>query len=98
MAIFLVMERRSGPKWDPSQPLEQQSGWTAHAAYMDALVDAGIIVLGGPLADEHRVAIVVEAESANAVRSAFARDPWIPSHLVIDAIEPWTIRMDGRRR
>ena len=98
MAIFLVMERRSGPKWDPSLPLEQQSGWTAHAAYMDALVDAGIIVLGGPLADEHRVAIVVEAESAVAVRAAFARDPWIPSHLVIDAIEPWTIRMDGRRR
>ncbi|HEY8757108.1 MAG TPA: YciI family protein [Candidatus Limnocylindria bacterium] len=98
MSIFLVMERRSGPSWDRSRPMEQQSGWTAHAAYMDALVDAGIIVLGGPLADEHRVAIVVEAESANAVRAAFARDPWIPSHLVIDAIEPWTIRMDGRRR
>lgn len=78
--------------------MEQQSGWTAHAAYMDALVDAGIIVLGGPLADEHRVAIVVEAESADAVRAAFALDPWVPSHLVIDAIEPWTIRMDGRRR
>ena len=55
--------------------MEQQSGWTAHAAYMDALVDAGIIVLGGPLADEHRVAIVVEAASADAVRAAFARDP-----------------------
>jgi hypothetical protein len=40
----------------------------------------------------------VEAESADAVRAAFARDPWIGSHLVIDAIEPWTIRMDGRRR
>ena len=78
--------------------MEQQSGWTAHAAYMDALVESGIIVLGGPLADEHRVAFVVEAESANAVRAAFARDPWIPSHLVIDEIEPWTIRMDGRRR
>ena len=78
--------------------MEQQSGWTAHAAYMDTLVEAGIIVLGGPLADEHRVALVVEAESADAVRAAFASDPWIPSHLVIDAIEPWTIRMDGRRR
>ena len=96
--MFLVMERRSGPSWDPSRPMEQQSDWPAHAAYMDALVDAGTIVLGGPLADEHRVVIVVEAESADAARAAFARDPWIPSHLVIDAIEPWTIRMDGRRR
>ncbi|HEX6062329.1 MAG TPA: YciI family protein [Candidatus Limnocylindria bacterium] len=98
MAIFLVLERRSGPSWDRSRPMEHQTGWPAHAAYMDALVDAGTIVLGGPLADERRVAIVVEAESAEAVRAAFARDPWIPSHLVIDAIEPWTIRMDGRRR
>lgn len=98
MPIFLVMERRSGPSWDPSRPMEQQSSWPAHAACMDALVDAGIIVLGGPLADEHRVVIVVEAESVDAVQAAFARDPWIPSHLVIDAIEPWTIRMDGRRR
>jgi uncharacterized protein YciI len=98
VAIFLVMERRSGPSWDPSRPVEQQAGWTAHAAHMDALVNAGIIVLGGPLADEHRVALVVEAESTDAVRAAFARDPWIPPHLAIDSIERWTIRLDGRLR
>lgn len=98
MATFLVIERRSGPDWDPSRPLEQQSGWTAHAAFMDSLVDAGFIVLGGPLADEHRVALAVEADSEEAVRAAFGADPWIPSHLVIDAIEPWTIRLDARNR
>jgi uncharacterized protein YciI len=95
---FLVLERRSGPEWDPSRPLEQQSGWPAHAAFMDSLVDAGVIVLGGPLADEQRVALVVEADSEAVVRATFAGDPWIPSHLAIDAIEPWTIRLDGRRR
>jgi hypothetical protein len=65
---------------------------------MDSLVDAGFVVLGGPLSDEHRVALVVEASSADVVRATLARDPWIPSHLAIDAIEPWTIRLDGRRR
>ena len=98
MATFLVVEHRSGPEWDPSRSLEQQSGWTAHAAFMDSLLDTGFIVLGGPLADEHRVALAVEALSEEAVRATFARDPWIPSHLRIDAIEPWTIRLDGRNR
>ena len=43
MAMFFVVERRTGPKWDPSQPLEGQSGWLEHAAFMDALVDDGVV-------------------------------------------------------
>ena len=96
MATFLVLERRSGPEWDPSRPMEAQSGWDAHAAYMDQLVDSGFIVLGGPLPDEHRVVIVVETDSEEAVRTTLSRDPWIPSHLVVDSVDSWTIRLDGR--
>ena len=96
MEMFLVTLRRSGPQWDPSLSLEAQPEWPAHAAYMDELVDAGFIVLGGPLADEHRVVHVVEAESEEAIRAAFARDPWSETHLQVDSIEPWTIRLDGR--
>ena len=77
--------------------MEEQSEWPAHASYMDELVDAGFVVLGGPLADEHRVVHVVEAESEDAVRAAYARDPWSETHLRVDAIDPWTIRLDGRR-
>jgi uncharacterized protein YciI len=96
MAMFLVIVRRSGPEWRHSLPLEAQSGWDEHAAYMDALVDQGFIVLGGPLADEERVAHVVEAESEEAIRKPLARDPWSHTHLVLDTIDPWTIRLDGR--
>src|SRR5436309_12600855 len=97
MAMFLVVRRRSGPRWDPSKPLEEQSDWPAHASFMDELVDSGFVVLGGPLADEHRVVEVVEAESEEAVRATYARDPWNETHLRVDTIEPWTIRLDGRR-
>jgi uncharacterized protein YciI len=97
MPTFLVVLRRSGPRWAPSRPLEEQSDWAAHAAFMDALVDAGFLVLGGPLADEERVAHAVEADSEDAVRATLARDPWSESHLRIDTIDPWTIRLDGRR-
>jgi uncharacterized protein YciI len=96
VAAFHVVLHRSGPRWDRSRPLEEQSDWPAHAEFMDGLVDAGFIVLGGPLADEHRVVHVVEAESENAVRATFARDPWSGSHLRVSSIDPWTIRLDGR--
>jgi len=97
VANFLVLLRRSGPQWDPSRPIEEQSNWPAHAAFMDDLVGAGFVVLGGPLADEHRVVLAVEAESADAVRATLARDPWIETHLRVDTIDPWKIRLDGRR-
>ncbi len=96
MAAFLVMVRRSGPQWDPSRPLAEQSDWPAHAAFMNGLVAAGFIVLGGPLADEHRVVHAVEAESEDDVRATFARDPWSGTHLELDTIEPWTLKLDAR--
>jgi uncharacterized protein YciI len=95
--MFHVVVHRSGPQWDPSLPLEEQSGWPAHASFMDGLVKEGFIVLGGPLADEHRVVHAVEAESEDAVRATFASDPWSETHLRIDAIDQWTIRLDARR-
>ena len=63
---------------------------------MDGLVDAGFVILGGPLADEERVVYAFEAESEEAVRATLARDPWNESHLVIETVEPWTVRLDGR--
>jgi hypothetical protein len=63
---------------------------------MDGLVDAGFVLLGGPLADEYRVVLAVEADSQDAVRTTLARDPWSETHLLIHTIEPWTIRLDGR--
>jgi hypothetical protein len=95
--MFHVVVRRSGPQWDRTRPLEGQSGWDAHAAFMDGLVEAGFVVLGGPLADELRVVHAVEADSEQAVRDTLARDPWSGTHLEVEAIEPWTIRLDGRR-
>jgi len=60
---------------------------------MDALVESWFVVLGGPLADEHRVAMAVEAESEAAARATLARDPWHERHLVVDTVDQWTIRL-----
>jgi len=96
MATFHVVLNRSGPQWDSERPLEEQSEWSAHAAFMNGLVDSGFILMGGPLADELRVVHVVEAESADAIRATLARDPWSETHLVVDAVDRWTIRLDAR--
>ena len=94
--MFHVEVHRSGPEWDSARLLEDQSGWAAHASFMDGLVEDGFIVLGGPLADEHRVVHVIEAESVDEVRATLARDPWSGTHLVVAAVDPWTIRLDSR--
>jgi len=93
--VFHVVLSQSGPEWRPDEPLEGQSGWQEHAVFMDGVVDDGFIVLGGPVGDR-RVVHAVEAESEEAVRATFARDPWSRTHLVVEAVEPWTIRLDGR--
>ena len=96
MAMFLVVVRRSGPEWRVGRRLEEQSGWTEHAAFMDSLVEQGHIVLGGPLADEERVVHAFEADSEAAIRATLAQDPWSETHLRIDTIHLWTIRLDAR--
>jgi len=96
VSMFHVVLRQSGPEWKAGEPLDAQSGWQEHAVFMDGLVDDGFIVLGGPLGDG-RVVHAVEADAEAVVRATFARDPWSGTHLVVDAVEPWEIRLDGRR-
>jgi uncharacterized protein YciI len=95
MAIFHVVLHRSGPRWDPGKPLQLQSNFAAHAEYVDKLVDTGVIIMGGPLADEYRVVYAVAADSEEAVRTALLGDPWNGTHLCVASIDRWTIRLGG---
>jgi hypothetical protein len=74
---------------DPRRPPASPARFPASTAF---------IVLGGPLSDEHRVVHAVEAESEEEIRAKLAEDLWSGSHLVVDTIDPWTIRLDGRER
>jgi len=92
---FFVVLRRTGPQWRSGTPMEEQTDWDAHAAFMDSLVDHGFVVLGGPLEDEERVVLVVRAASAEVVRETLAADPWSGSHLVVETIDRWTVRLSA---
>jgi hypothetical protein len=102
MPVFAVTTAR-GPRWDPGRGIREQSGWEAHGACMDSLVDQGIVILGGPIGADpgepeapreprELALLAMEADSARHVRSAFAADPWIISGVIrILSIRPWTI-------
>ena len=47
--------------------------------------------------DGERTIVFGRGVAKDAVRATFARDPWSETHLRVHAIDPWTIRLDGRR-
>ena len=94
---FLVITTR-GPAWDHSRGRRDQHGWAEHAAFMDALVDEGVVVLGGPLGDPHEgdhTALLFRAESEDEIRSRMAADPWSDHLLRIHDVQPWTLWLRG---
>jgi len=72
--------------------MREQEGWKEHAAFMNALVDEGLILLGGPLEGDQDTLLIFSAPSAEVVRDRLAQDPWARSGmLTVTAIERWTI-------
>jgi hypothetical protein len=94
--LWVVRRRRGGP-WDWSRDLREQDGWDEHARFMDALVDDGFILLGGPLEGDRDVLHVVDAPSEQAVHDRLAADNWTrDGRLETVSVEAWTILLDGR--
>ena len=97
MSAFLLTRHRLGPAWDPTLPVEDQSGWPEHARVMDEMVARGVIVIGGPVGAGERVVLVCEAATAAELLDGLSADPWTGTHLV-DEVESLTIRLDARHR
>ncbi len=88
-----------GPGWDASRPIRGQQDWHEHAAFMDALVDDGFVILGGPVGDGTQTLHVIEAADQDEVRARLGADPWACAGLLrIGSIEPWALWLDGRPR
>jgi uncharacterized protein YciI len=96
---FFALTMVHGPNWDASRQIREQDAWDAHAAFMDSLVDEGIVILGGPIGDGERVLLVAEAPDERVIGACLGVDPWAVMGLLrIGAIERWTIWLDGTQR
>jgi uncharacterized protein YciI len=92
MPPFAVICTR-GPAYRLELPMEEQDAWRPHADLMNTMVAEGFIVLGGPL-EEPDVLLIIRAESADAIRTRLAVDPWHQMGLLtIKSISLWTLRL-----
>ena len=94
MPDYFLVERGKGPLWDRSSGRRDQDGWDEHAAFMDALVEDGFFVLGGPIGEGDEgdnTLLVVDADDEATVRARLSDDPWPEQVLTIESIRPWTV-------
>jgi len=91
MSVYAVRNNHPAA-WDRSRGIREQVGWHEHATFMDALVDDGFILFGGPVGDGESALLAIEAADEQAIRDRFASDPWMVGGLLeIGTIEPWSI-------
>ncbi len=96
MRYFAVTMVR-GPAFDESRGIREQHGWDERAAFLDRLVEEGLIVLGGPLGDGRQTMLIFATEDEDEVRSRMAADPWAGMGVLrVGAVAPWLIWLDGR--
>ena len=91
--LFALIQSR-GPAWNHALPMEEQPEWSAHAAFMDRLVDEGFIALGGPLEGSSDVLLIFRAVDQDEIATRLAADAWRRNGLLVaKAIWPWRLRL-----
>jgi hypothetical protein len=98
VADYYLVREGHGPAWDDARSRREQVGWDEHARFMDALVDEGVAVLGGPVGEnlDGDALLLLELDGEEDVRDRLASDPWMDTVLRIVSIEPWTVWLRGR--
>ena len=96
--IYYAVTQERGENWDPRRSMREQKHWEEQARFMDALVEEGFVVLGGPLDDGEKVLLIINAESRQAIEARLADDPWTPMGVRrIAKVERWEILLDARQ-
>jgi uncharacterized protein YciI len=96
--IYYAVTQERGENWDARRSMREQEQWDEHAGFMDALVEDGFVVLGGPLDDGEKVLLIINAQSRQAIEARLAEDPWVPRGVRrIVQVERWEILLGARQ-
>lgn len=97
MSNTYVMISAAGPSRDLTKGTREQAHWDEHAQFIDALVDRGFILMGGPFEDEGGAMLVVRADDANEVMETMKRDPWYTHGILqLQSLKRWEMYIDTR--
>jgi uncharacterized protein YciI len=85
---------RAGPTWT-SGSVREQPDWDAHAEFVDALIERGTMVMGGPFSDNSGSMSLLEGVGADEARRILEEDPFMQNGVFeLDEIREWTVFVD----
>ena len=92
--VRVLVRWKAGPTWT-SGTVDEQPGWDEHAAYIDDLIERGVFVMGGPLADQSGSLSVLENVTEEEARELIAADPFVANGVFeLDEVRGWNIFVD----
>jgi uncharacterized protein YciI len=90
----VVVLWRAGPTWT-SGSVREQPRWDEHAEFIDALIENGTFVMGGPFADNSGSMSLLEGVSVDEARQIIAQDPFVENGVfVLDELREWDVFVD----
>jgi uncharacterized protein YciI len=85
---------RAGPTWS-SGSVREQPDWDAHAEFVDALIERGTFVMGGPFSDNSGSMSLLEGVDADEARRILEDDPFMKNGVFeLVEIREWDVFVD----
>lgn len=85
---------RAGPTWT-SGSVREQPDWDAHAEFVDALIERGTFVMGGPFSDNSGSMSLLEGIDEDEARRLIEDDPFMKNGVfVLEEIREWNVFVD----
>lgn len=99
MGRRVIVRFRAGTAWERGGAIREQPGWDAHAEFIDALVERGTMVMGGPYSDNSGSMTLLDGVDAAEAERLVTQDPFIENGVfVLEEIRDWTIFVDELTR
>lgn len=85
---------RAGPTWARGS-VKEQPEWDEHAEFVDALIERGVFVMGGPFSDNSGTMILLEGVDADEALGILEDDPFMKNGVFeLEEIREWTVFVD----
>ena len=92
----VVVLWRAGPTWASGGVRDNESmEFLGDAVLIDALIENGTFVMGGPFADNSGSMSLLEGVAADEARRIIAEDPFVENGVfVLDDVREWDVFVD----